>query len=220
MTDRRPGGARPPWWLQGAWRRHGRRVGLPEAAGAGPAPAAEPDEAEEISDVLWIQAGVYFADVRVARRDAGVLSELDRTQAFSGTVTYERPVVTWRHDLDTLGRPAGYEDRAEVEPQGPDGLCERAPGYLELWRRECDPDAGTAVLEKRNRRTGATAARVIRAGDLFACVWAGPEPGGAALRHEDGGWDVIALVGPESIPWPAVTAAATPLAPAGWHRVA
>lgn len=194
--------------MQGAWRRQGRRLDVDSA------------ETAEISDVLWIQAGRHFADVRVARRAAGVLSELDRTQAFSGSVTYDRPVVTWRHDLDTMGRPPGYEDRAEVEPHGRDRLCERAPGYMELWQRESDPGTRTVVLEKHDRRTGAIAARVIRAGELAACVWAGPEPGGAALRQEDGGWDVIALVGPESIPWAAVTAAADGPAPAGWNRVA
>ena len=212
MTDRRTF-AEPPGWLQGGWRRQGRQLD-------GDSGATASGDAAEISDVLWIQAGAYFADVRVARPNAGPLSELDATQAFSGSVTCERRVVIWHHDLDTMGRPAGYEDRAEVEPHGCDRLCEWAPGYLELWRREGEPDAGTAVLEKHDRRTGATTARLVLAGDLVACVWAGSEPGGAALRHKDGGWEVIALVGPDSIPWAAVTAAARGPAPAGWHRVA
>ena len=217
MTDRR-NTAEPPGWLQGVWRRQGRFLDV--GSGDPGSGETDPEETEEVSDVLWIQAGAYFADVRVARREDGPLADLDRTQAFSGTVTYDNPVVTWRHDLDTRGRPRGYEDRAEVEPQGPDRLCERGPGYLERWQREGDPDVATAVLEKHDRRTGATAARVIQAGDVVACVWSGSDPGGAALRHEDGGWDVIALVGTESIPWPAVTSAARGPAPAGWHRVA
>ena len=217
MTDRLTA-AEPPGWIQGIWRRHGRLLstGSGNTSGGG----AHLEETEEVSDVLWIQAGAYFADVRVARPGIGSWSELDQTQAFSGHVTFDCPVVTWHHELDTIGRPPGYEDRADVEAYGADQLCERAPGYVEFWRRVCEPDTGTAVLEKRDRRTGAIAARVIQSGDVVACVWAGMEPGGAALRHEGGGWDVIALVGPDSIPWTAVTAAARGPAPAGWHRVA
>ena len=171
--------------------------------------------------MLWIQVGEYFADVRVPNEPAsGPFSELDQPQAFSGCVSYRQRTVTWRHDLDTRGRPPGYEDCAEIRRRGPGKLLERGAGYLELWRRESEPGGPTAVLERRDTRTGSTTGRVVMCGDLLVSVWGGAEPGGAALRYEDEGWDVLALVGRESIPWAAVSMACAGRAAPGWHQVA
>jgi hypothetical protein len=200
-----PGLAARPAWLEGAWRREGRAFG--------------PGPLEEISRVLWLQAGGYFADLRVPTHPAGPnLSHLDVAQAFSGSVRQEGSTLTWRHDLDTLRRPAGYEDTAEVEWRG-SVLLERGPHHVEVWRREVDP-ACIAAVERRAAATSSVTARIVLVADLFVAVWGGRDPGGAVLRFEDGGWEIEAQVGEGPIPWAAVLAVRSGDLPAGWEKVA
>lgn len=198
MGERRPG------WLNGLWRREGRAFG--------------PDPLEEVSDVVWLQVGGYFADLRLPRDGtAKKISRLDQAQAFTGSVSWDGLTVTWRHDIDTLGRPAGYQETAVVEPNG-STLLGRGPGYLERWRRETDVGP-TAVIERRTA-SGSVSARVVSVAHMTVSVWGGTEPGGATLCFEAGGWDIEARVGAGSIPWAAVSAARTGRISTGWRKVA
>src|SRR5271170_4118356 len=106
-----------PGWLEGAWRRMGLSV------------VDQPFV--ERSDVLWLQVGPYFADLRVPYTpdDPGT-TDMDIAQAFSGWVSFEEPWATWHHDLDTLGRPADHADTAVLEGHG-EILFERGEGYVE-----------------------------------------------------------------------------------------
>ena len=56
------------------------------AHGAGRAAASARGPWAEVSDVLWLQVGSHFCDVRWARPGAGSAHPLDLPQAFSGTV--------------------------------------------------------------------------------------------------------------------------------------
>lgn len=189
-------------WLQGVWRRDGRAL-------AGRLMSEE-------SQVVWAQAGDWFADVRQPHRDAEHLSHLDEAQAFSGVVRWEAGIMTWRHDLDTKLRTGCREDSAVVEVDGED-LIERGPGYEERWRR--DEQAGAAAVFERRTPGGKLAARLVSVGDLSVTVWSGRRPGGAALRFAGGGWEVEACVGTGAIPWPAVLATRSGRVPAGWDRI-
>jgi hypothetical protein len=172
----------PPAFLEGAWRREGL------ALDGGPL--------VERSDVLWFQVGWYFADLRVPHTpgDPGA-SRLDRAQAFSGTIDFDAPRLTWRHDLDTTERPADHADTAEVDVR--DGvLLERGEGYLEQWRREEGPGRAM-VIQRDGAGPGGVGARIVQVGDRALAVWANPTPAGAALARRPGRWSVIATVGIE-----------------------
>ncbi len=191
-----------PGCLQGVWRREGRSLaGRPMA---------------EVSQVVWAQAGDWFVDVRQPRGDGGPLSHLDEAQAFGGVARWRDGTVTWNHDLDTMARPSGHGDRAEVELDGA-VLIERGPGYEERWRLD-GPPGQVSVLERRDP-AGVLTARLVSVDDVYALVWAGRRPGGAALRFAEEGWEVEACVGRGAIPWPAVLAARAGQVPAGWWRV-
>jgi hypothetical protein len=172
----------PPAWLEGAWRREGL------ALDGGPL--------VERSQVLWLQVGWFFADLRVPHTSGDPEArDLDAAQAFSGVIDYQAPQLTWHHDLDTTERSAGHADTATVELH--DGvLRERGDGYLEEWRREEGP-VGAAVIQRDAAGTGAVGARIVRVGDRALAVWADPAPAGAAMERRSGGWSVNASVGSE-----------------------
>jgi len=193
-----------PRWLQGVWRRAGRAVdGQPP---------------EEVSDVVWAQVGSYFADVRVPVAAMGngsaVLCHLDGPQAFSGSLSCDGETVTWRHDLDTNGHPAG-DDCALLERKG-SAVIERGAGYLELWNRA---ERGPAAVLERLDRDGRPTARVITVADLTVAVWAGRRAGGATLRFDDGGWEIEAYVGTGAIPLPAIAEIRSGRVLPGWSKV-
>jgi hypothetical protein len=147
------------------------------------------------------------------------VSYLDSAQAFSGRVKCEGSTVTWRHDLDTRGRPDGYEDCAEVERRA-DVLIERGSDYLEMWRRPDTVDGPSAVFERRANGTGVLTDRLVIVSELVVVVSGGPNPGGVAIRFGDGDWDVEARVGTGQILWAAVTSARSGNPSAGWSKVA
>ena len=170
----------PTSCLDGAWRRAGRAVD------GGPF--------VEQSNVLWLQTGTYFADLRVP--DGPVepaMSYLDDAQAFSGHSRYDPPRVTWLHDLDTMARPPGYEDTALVEDHGA-LLVERGEGYVERWQRQRISD-WSIVLQRNDPGSGAPVARTVVVAHLALAVWAGPVAGGVSLVHRRGKWTEVASVG-------------------------
>jgi len=168
--------------LDGAWRRVGLSVdGEPFA---------------EHSDVLWLQVGRYFADLRAPWEAVEPARHLlDAAQAFTGRSTYDPPTMTWRHDLDTMPRPPGHEDTARMEHHG-SVLVERGKGYIERWQREAT--AGTmesAVAQRNDPQSGAPLARLVLVAELAVAVWAEPAAGGAALAWRRGVWAETDSVG-------------------------
>ena len=184
--------------------------------------AIEGGPGREPSDVCWVQAGTYFADVRRGRPGAEVGHWLDRNQGFSGAITVEGSAITWWHDLDTMPRPPGHHDVGVVERRG-DRLVERGPGYEEHWRRESTAGASPAVLELRCTSPGSgegkLMARVVRVGDLAAAVWAGNPGGGAVLTGR--GWPERCRIGGADLLGDVQRVLRQPeaQAPPPWHKV-
>ncbi len=171
--------ASAPAWTHGAWRRTGRSIDG--------SPSVEP------SDVLWLQVGTHFADLRLPR-DGGVASDVyDRPQAFSGILHVDEssasPMALWMHDLDTISDRAGEVDRATLRPlptaEEPEALDEEGPGYQESWQKvSIDPHASDEVLERRDSLNVLTA-RIVSTSGLAIAVWAGDHPGGRWLDLTD-----------------------------------
>jgi hypothetical protein len=154
--------------VQGAWRRDGRRVG---------------DEPwGEVSDVLWLQVGTRFCDLRASRPGPSSDHLLDRPQAFSGTVEISRGAITFHHDLDSLPRDPAHPDVSTVHLAAA-AMYERGPGFEERWVRTSGPDDGGGVAELR-ADGAAPLARVVRVGPLALAVWGGRTPGGARYRAD------------------------------------
>jgi hypothetical protein len=186
--------------VQGAWRRDVRRFG------DGPA--------EEVSDVLWLQVGRHFCDLRTALPGRKVTETLDLPQAFAGVVDVSAGAITFHHDLDSLARDPAHPDVSTVHRVG-EVVYERGPGFEERWVLTSlpgDPVAGAELWFG-----GAVLARIVRVGGVALAVWGGRIPGGAqyAARH---GWEperasyrkrgdaletdaaVAALVAPNALP--------------------
>jgi hypothetical protein len=72
-----------PASLWGGWRRHDLVVG-----------GVPRDDA----DVRWLQAGDWYADLRIPHEDGG-----GPIEAFAGRADWVAPHFTWHHDLDWIG---------------------------------------------------------------------------------------------------------------------
>jgi hypothetical protein len=165
--------------VQGAWRRDGRCID------GGPW--------EEVSDVLWLQVGACFCDLRTALPGAPSAHGLDLPQAFGGRVAVAVGVITFHHDLDTMNRDPAHPDVSSVHRIA-EAMYERGPGFEERWVLSSAPDDPCAVAE-RNGADGSAVARIVRIGTVALAVWGGSAPGGA--RFTDGeGW------APEPGPFP------------------
>jgi len=174
-----------PGWLEGAWVRASRSIG------DGP-PA-------ECSDVVWLQVGRWFADLRLPRPGRRARHPFDEAQAFSGRLAVldgsgASARVAWHHDLDSLAGDGGHvgpPDEATVTDR--DGvLIESGDGYVEWWERSEDrtgPARGV-VLEHGTGPDDPEWARLVCVDGMAVAVWAGPRPGGAwttaALGWEPG----------------------------------
>jgi hypothetical protein len=153
--------------VQGAWRRDGRRVD------GGPW--------KEVSDVLWLQVGSHFCDLRTTLPGATSVHGLDLLQAFGGSVEVAEGVITFHHDLDSVHRDPAHPDVSTVHRIA-DAMYERGPGFEERWVLSSRPGDPCALAE-RNAASGLLLARIVRVGAVALAVWAGPEPGGA--RYTD-----------------------------------
>jgi hypothetical protein len=191
--------------VQGAWRRDGRR--LDGGAWA------------EVSDVLWLQAGRLFCDLRTALPRQAPTEGLDLPQAFAGSIEVGGGDITFHHDLDSLRRDPAHPDVSTVHRVG-ETMYERGPGFEERWVLASLPGDPVAVAE--SRAGAAVVARIVRVGGLAVAVWGGRMPGGAGFSNSHG-W------GPErassGVPdQPAVEEAARALGvgdplPEGWQLV-
>jgi hypothetical protein len=164
--------------LQGAWRREGRSLS------DGP-PA-------EVADVLWLQVGRNFCDLRTPFSQSEAANILDTPQAFSGTVQVDEGAISFHHDLDSLRRDPAHPDAGTVHRK--EGVMfERGPGFEERWVLVSRP--GDRIGHAELRRGGsALAARLLRVGPVALAVWGGASPGGAHYTEERG-WGAARSLG-------------------------
>lgn len=180
-----------PTWVTGPWVRTARSI--------------DDGPPDECSDVVWLQVGPWFADIRLPRPGRAPTHAFDAAHAFSGrleVLVIEGPGsrVAWHHDLDSLdpgGSPVGDPDSAVVEVR--DGcLIESGAGYVEWWDRPRDRPVGASadgrVLERGAGPGDPVSARLVCTEGMAVAVWAGPVPGGAWCGV-DGGWEPAHVVG-------------------------
>lgn len=161
--------------VQGTWRRDGRSLS------GGPM--------DEVADVLWLQAGRFFCDLRTPHPLTEPTHVLDQPQAFSGTIVVSRGAISFHHDLDSLPRDPLHPDEGTVHRKE-DVMFERGPGFEEIWRATSLPgdDVDVAELRPSDVAGGPPMARLIRIGWVALAVWGGSTPGGAQFtRTKD--WD-------------------------------
>jgi hypothetical protein len=197
--------------LQGAWRRDGRT--LTED------PFAE-DPLTEVADVLWLQVGRHFCDLRTPWAGTESTHVLDQPQAFSGTVRVSAGAISFHHDLDSLPRDPAHPDEGTVHRQA-DVMFERGPGFEERWVVASSPgdEVGLAELRPSN---AAPQVRLIRIGAVALAVWGHPTPGGAQFTQGNGWRRERSL--PDGAPRPEIDAAAQALGqggplPPGWITI-
>jgi hypothetical protein len=159
--------------LQGAWRRDGRS--LLDAP------------TDEVADVLWLQVGRFFCDLRTAHLGHEPAHLLDQPQAFSGTVVVDGGAIAFHHDLDSLARDPLHPDEGTVHRLD-DVMVERGPGFEEIWVAASPPGDETEMAELRPTGAGALApmARLIRVGGVALAIWGGPDAGGMQFARADG----------------------------------
>jgi hypothetical protein len=157
--------------LQGAWRRDGRTL--------------EGGPSTEVADVLWVQVGRYFCDLRTVLPQTDSPHVLDQPQAFSGTVRVSGGDISFHHDLDSLSRDPAHPDEGTVHRQA-NVMFERGPGFEERWVLTSLPGDDVGLAELPPSDGGAPGARLIRIGSVALAVWADPTPGGAQFTQANG----------------------------------
>jgi hypothetical protein len=159
--------------LQGAWRRDGRTLS------GGPM--------EEVAEVLWLQVGRHFCDLRTPLPQTAPSHMLDQAQAFSGSVRVEGGDISFHHDLDSLPRDPAHPDQGTVHRQS-NVMFERGPGFEERWIVASLPgdDIGVAELRPASAEGSSALARLVRVGPLTVAVWGGATPGGAQFDRRQG----------------------------------
>ena len=162
--------------IQGAWRRDGRTFdGSPW---------------NEVTDVLWVQAGHHFCDLRTPLPRTAPTHMFDQPQAFSGTVQLSGGYISFHHDLDSLNRDPNHPDQGTVHRLG-DAMYERGPGFEERWVVASLPGDDAFVAEWSDaggHPAAPIAARIVRVGPLAIAVWGGPLAGGTQF-HRRHGWE-------------------------------
>jgi hypothetical protein len=159
--------------LQGAWRRDGRTL--------------SDDPPAEVADVLWLQAGRYFCDLRTLSPHAESTHILDQPQAFSGTVMVDQGAISFHHDLDSLPRDPAHPDEGTVHRLA-NVMFERGPGFEERWVVASLPGDDVSLAELCPSDEARPLARIVRIGSIALAVWGGPTPGGAQFNQVGGGW--------------------------------
>jgi hypothetical protein len=184
--------------LQGAWRRDGRTF--------------SDDPLTEVADVLWLQAGRHFCDLRTLRPAMAAASALDQPQAFSGTVRVSGGNISFHHDLDSLRRDPAHPDEGTVHRRA-DVMVERGPGFEERWVVSSLPGDDVGLAELADPGGVGPVARLIRIGSVALGVWGGPTPGGAQFTAANG-WAADRMLHDGGRP-PGMEAAAAALGAAG-----
>jgi hypothetical protein len=152
-----------------------------------------------VSDVLWLQAGRHFCDLRRALPGHGSSHPLDLPQAFSGTVEVAAGEIAFFHDIDSVVRDASHPDQSTVHRAG-EVLMERGPGFEERWVLVSLPGDDVAVADLwmlDDPASGSSTARVVRIGGLALAVWGGRTPGGARYSNHSA-WEAEGSTGPSN----------------------
>ncbi|HEX7443478.1 MAG TPA: hypothetical protein VF320_06310 [Acidimicrobiales bacterium] len=188
-----------PGWITGAWVRTARSI--------------DDGPPDECSDVIWLQVGPWFADLRLPRPGRDPAHPFDEAHAFSGRLDVVSQAgdgarVAWHHDLDSLAPESDNGDGHDGDPDAADVvvrhgvLIESGTGYVEWWDRPGDRPGwrdGSApsgrVLEHGDGPGDPSFARLVCVDGMAVAVWAGPVPGGAWCGAA-GGWEPARVVGP------------------------
>lgn len=188
-----------PAWVTGAWVRTARSI--------------DDGPPDECSDVIWLQVGPWFADLRLPRPGRDPAHPFDEAHAFSGRLEVVSQVgagaeVAWHHDLDSLAPGGGNDGGHDDDPDTAhvvvrDGvLIESGTGYVEWWDRPRNRPEGSdgssapgRVLEHGDGPGDPAFARLVCVDGMAVAVWAGPVPGGAWCS-EAGVWEPARVVGP------------------------
>jgi hypothetical protein len=116
--------------LTGAWRRAGLIV--------------DGVRVKDRCDVLWLQSQDWYADLRIplpgAAGAAGPESVFARAWAFAGTASWDPPLMTWEHHLDSEPEPRADSNRLELDgtvaiERGEIWWDGRAVPFCEEWQR-------------------------------------------------------------------------------------
>ncbi len=168
-----------PSSLTGAWRRHGI--------------AFDGGEAVETSNVVWLQAGDVFADLRMPATPEGAPA------SFAGSTTWDGNRLRWVHELD-LSLDAA-DDVATLRHEDGDllesGTAERGGrevGYVERWRRLPGSGSPSCALARVDGL-----GLLVQAGDHVLTV-ADDRPLGGGFRacyraREAGVWQTVLALG-------------------------
>jgi hypothetical protein len=155
------------------------------------------------SDVLWLQAGSAFVDLRLPtsmpppravrclrEADRDLLMALARADGFAGELTGQGDRFCWQHEVDLHPADAGEGPDAGLLSWSGSTLVETGihAVYTEHWHREAGAPDPVASLLLRQPETGATAvlvrcgARVGWARARAVSVPAGPDGLVAAIE--------------------------------------
>jgi hypothetical protein len=173
-----------PEWLAGAWVRTARSIA------DGPP--------TECSEVVWLQVGPWFADVRVPRPGRLEPDAFDAAHAFSGRLacleeSADRLRVAWDHDLDSEVHEGDPDTAWLVVRDGV--LIESGDGYVEWWEPpEFTPEHPDVVLAWPSPDTAAPRARIVCTHGLAVTVWS-DVPAGGAWCSAGSGWEPQGVVG-------------------------
>lgn len=156
--------------------------------------------ARDDADVLWLQAGEWYADLRIPLVDGG-----GAVEAFAGPATWTDPVFTWTHELDWLGtfaEDAGQLERVPATGPVPGTLVERGSAevegrtvdYVEEWVIISPPDPPLLVAGRVDDAAGERACLVRVGAHALVMVDARPVGGGFGVRREEqvaGVWTMV-----------------------------
>lgn len=106
----------------------------------------------ETADVIWVQTGGPFADLRIDRATGAPVA------CFAGTTRWEAPSLIWHHEIDLA--PVGRADVGAISCRDGD-LVETGEmeidgavvAYVEVWGRLPLGD-GVVVVESERTETG------------------------------------------------------------------
>lgn len=182
-----------PRELNGAWTRRSLAFG-------GGAPF-------EDSEVIWLQLGDLFADLRTPRRPQA----MSACAAFSGRTRWMAPEIVFHRDLDL--HEAAIDDRARLDLND-DLLIERGEvqvggrrvAYEETWVRPGGAPRAGRVLDGQTSRERSTSMRLVQVDDIAVVLLDERREGGgfgaAEFRREGAHWRLVRAVGRSQVPGP------------------
>lgn len=154
----------------------------------------------EPAEVVWIQVGDVYADLRVPHHPG------EPVGSFAGTTSWEAPSLRWSHELDLV--TGGTDDVGAITGEGDDlvesGTFEldgRTVPYLERWRRQ-PTGAGEVLALRRSDGHGI----LVRSDDHAITVCDDRHSGGAHLACyrtcTAGTWSAVLVLGAGSTSLP------------------